>query len=70
MSINKSDYNNINEATGSLLNTTVKQKGRLKDSKNKAYIPNPIYKRITRGKTLRIIKSGKAPAGKGNNPND
>ena len=69
-SINKLDYNNTDEATKSLLNTTIKQKGRPKDSKNKTYIPNPIYERITRIKTLRIIKSGKASVEKGNNPDD
>ena len=69
-STNKSDYNNINEATESLLNITIKQKDRLKSSKNKAYIPNPIYERIIRVKTSRITKSDKAPTEKGNNPND
>ena len=69
-SINKSDYNNIDETTESLPNITIKQKGRPKGSKNKAYIPNPIHKRITRIKTLRVIKSGKIPAEKGNNPDD
>ena len=69
-SINKSDYNNINETTESLPNTTIKQKGRLKGSKNKTYISNPIHKRIIRVKTSRITKSDKAFTEKGNNPND
>ena len=69
-SINKLDYNNIDEATESLPNTTIKQKGRPKGSKNKAYILNPIYKRITRVKTSRVTKSDKAPIEKGNKPDD
>ena len=51
-SINKLDYNNINKATEFLPNIIIKQKGRPKGSKNKAYILNPIYKRITRIKIL------------------
>ena len=54
----------------SLSDITIKQKGRLKGSKNKAYIPNPIYKRIIRVKTLRVIKSGKASAEKDNKSDD
>ena len=69
-SANELDHNNTDEATESLPDITVKQKGRPKGSKNKTYISNPIHERITRAKTSRITKSGKAPAEKGNNPDD